>query len=287
MKSPDFDYVKAKNLDDVFASLHTYKDSAQILAGGQSLLAMLNLRMANPQILIDISGINNLKGIEKSGNTLRIGALTTHNEILNSDLVRLHVPLLSQAVPYVAHLAIRNKGTIGGSLALGDPAAEYPAVALALNASLVIQNAKGERRVKAQNFFISLYRTAVQPEEVLVAVEFPIAASNQKFVFMELARRMGDYAMVGLALALTMDGKTIRECAISLMAMDDKPILAPSAMKSLTGQQIQSESILQAQNALDKDLDPPGDLQANAATKKHLARVLLSRALTQAGESHV
>lgn len=104
---------------------------------------------------------------------------------------------------------------------------------------------------------------------------------------MELARRMGDYAMVGLALALTMDGKTIRECAISLMAMDDKPILAPSAMKSLAGQQIHSESILQAQNALDKDLDPPGDLQANAATKKHLARVLLSRALTQAGESHV
>jgi len=287
MKSPDFEYVKAKNLEDVFASLHAYKDSAQILAGGQSLLAMLNLRMANPQILIDISGIDKLKGIEKSGNTLRIGALTTHNEILNSDLVRLHVPLLSQAVPYVAHLAIRNKGTIGGSLALGDPAAEYPAVALALNASLVIQNAKGERRIKAQDFFISLYKTAVQPEELLVAVEFPIATSNQKFVFMELARRMGDYAMVGLALALTMDGKTIRECAISLMAMDDKPILAPSAMKSLTGQQIQSESILQAQNALEKDLNPPGDLQANAATKKHLARVLLSRALTQAGESHV
>ena len=287
MKSPDFEYVKAKNLEDVFASLHAYKDSAQILAGGQSLLAMLNLRMANPQILIDISGIDKLKGIEKSGNTLRIGALTTHNEILNSDLVRLHVPLLSQAVPYVAHLAIRNKGTIGGSLALGDPAAEYPAVALALNASLVIQNAKGERRIKAQDFFISLYKTAVQPEELLVAVEFPIATNNQKFVFMELARRMGDYAMVGLALALTMDGKTIRECAISLMAMDDKPILAPSAMKSLAGQQIHSESILQAQNALEKDLDPPGDLQANAATKKHLARVLLSRALTQAGESHV
>ena len=287
MKSPDFEYVKAKNLEDVFASLHAHKDSAQILAGGQSLLAMLNLRMANPQILIDISGIDKLKGIEKSGNTLRIGALTTHNEILNSDLVRLHVPLLSQAVPYVAHLAIRNKGTIGGSLALGDPAAEYPAVALALNASLVIQNAKGERRIKAQDFFISLYKTAVQPEELLVAVEFPIATNNQKFVFMELARRMGDYAMVGLALALTMDGKTIRECAISLMAMDDKPILAPSAMKSLAGQQIHSESILQAQNALDKDLDPPGDLQANAATKKHLARVLLSRALTQAGESHV
>lgn len=156
MKSPDFEYVKAKNLEDVFASLHAYKDSAQILAGGQSLLAMLNLRMANPQILIDISGIDKLKGIEKSGNTLRIGALTTHNEILNSDLVRLHVPLLSQAVPYVAHLAIRNKGTIGGSLALGDPAAEYPAVALALNASLVIQMQK-VKDVSRRRTFLSAY----------------------------------------------------------------------------------------------------------------------------------
>ena len=287
MKSPDFEYVKAKNIEDVFASLHTYKDSAQILAGGQSLLAMLNLRMANPQILIDISGIDSMKGIEKLGNALRIGALTTHNEILNSDLVKLHVPLLAQAVPYVAHLAIRNKGTIGGSLALGDPAAEYPAVALALNATLVIQSSKGERRVKAHDFFLSLYRTAVQSEEVLIAVEFPLATSNHRFVFLELARRKGDYAMVGLAVALTMDGKTIRECALSFMAMDDKPVLAPNAMKALIGQHIHPESILLAQNALDADLDPPGDLQADASTKKHLARVLLSRALTQAGELHV
>ena len=287
MKSPDFEYVKAKNIEDVFASLHTYKDSAQILAGGQSLLTMLNLRMANPQILIDISGIDAMKGIEKIGNILRIGALTTHNAILNSDLVKLHVPLLAQAVPYVAHLAIRNKGTIGGSLALGDPAAEYPAIALALNATLVIQSAKGERRVKAHDFFISLYRTAVQTEEVLVAVEFPVASTNQRFVFLELARRKGDYAMVGLAVSLTMDGKTILDCAVSLMAMDDKPVLAPSAMKALTGKQINHDNILLAQIALDTDLNPPGDLQANAATKKHLARVLLSRALEQVGESHV
>jgi carbon-monoxide dehydrogenase medium subunit len=153
--------------------------------------------------------------------------------------------------PYVAHLAIRNKGTMGGSLALGDPAAEYPAIALALNATLVIQSAKGERRVKAHDFCISLYRTAVQTEEVLVAVEFPVASANQRFVFLELARRKGDYAMVGLAVALTMDGKTIRDCAVSLMAMDDKPVLAPSAMKALTGKQISPESILLAQTALD------------------------------------
>jgi carbon-monoxide dehydrogenase medium subunit len=287
MKSPDFEYLKAKNIEQVFASLHTYKDTALILAGGQSLLAMMNLRMANPQILIDISGIDAMKGIEKVGNILRIGALTTHSDILNSDLVKHHVPLLAQAVPYVAHLAIRNKGTIGGSLALGDPAAEYPAVALALNATLIIQSAKGERRIKAHDFFISLYRTAVQTEEVLVAVEFPVATTNQKFVFLELARRKGDYAMVGLAVAISMKGATLSECALSWMAMDDKPVLSRSAMKALTGQQIRPESILLAQNALDTDLDPPGDLQANALTKKHLARVLLSRALTQAGESHV
>jgi len=151
----------------------------------------------------------------------------------------------------------------------------------------VIQSSKGERRVKAHDFFISLYRTAVQTEEVLVAIEFPVTSANQRFVFLELARRKGDYAMVGLAVALTMDGKTIRDCALSLMAMDDKPVLAPSAMKALTGKQINPDSILLAQAALDTDLDPPGDLQANTATKKHLARVLLSRALVQAGESHV
>ena len=123
MKAPAFDYVKPKDLSEALRLLQQYGAGAQVLAGGQSLLAMLNLRMANPSILIDISGINTMKGIEKLGNTLRIGALTTHNDILNSDLVKLHVPLLAQAVPYVAHLAIRNKGTIGGSLALGDPAA--------------------------------------------------------------------------------------------------------------------------------------------------------------------
>jgi carbon-monoxide dehydrogenase medium subunit len=150
MKSPEFSYLKAQSLDEVFTALQVHGDSAQILAGGQSLLAMLNLRMANPSLLIDISGLDSLKGIQKTGEVVRIGALTTHHEVMTSSIVQSHVPLLAQAVPYVAHLAIRNKGTMGGSLALGDPAAEYPAVALALNATLVIQSAKGERRVKAK-----------------------------------------------------------------------------------------------------------------------------------------
>lgn len=287
MKSPEFSYLKAQSLAEVFTALQAHGDSAQILAGGQSLLAMLNLRMANPSLLIDISGLDFLKGIQKTGEVVRIGALTTHHEVMTSSIVQSHVPLLAQAVPYVAHLAIRNKGTMGGSLALGDPAAEYPAVALALNATLVIQSAKGERRVKAKEFFISLYRTAVETQEVLIAVEFPVATANQRFVFSELARRKGDYAMVGMALALSLEGKTIRDASLAFMAMDDKPILAPHAMKAMLGQTINPETILKAQNGLDTDLNPAGDLLANAATKKHLSRVLLSRALMQAGATHV
>lgn len=287
MKSPEFSYLKAQTMADVFSALKTHGDAAQLLAGGQSLLAMLNLRMANPSILIDISGLDSLKGIQQNGNVIRIGALTTHHEIDSSRIVKEHIPLLAQAVPYVAHLAIRNKGTIGGSLALGDPAAEYPAVALALNATLIIQSATGERRVKASEFFISLYRTAVQADEILIGVEFPIAKPNQRFVFSELARRKGDYAMAGMALALSLEGQTIQDVALAFMAMDDKPILAPRAMKALTGQSINSQTISQAQAALDEDLQPAGDLSANAATKKHLSRVLLSRALIQAGATHV
>lgn len=287
MKSPEFSYLKAQTMGDVFSALKTHGESAQLLAGGQSLLAMLNLRMANPSILIDISGLDSLKGIQQSGNVIRIGALTTHHEIDSSNIVKAHIPLLAQAVPYVAHLAIRNKGTIGGSLALGDPAAEYPAVALALNATLIIQSATGERRVKASEFFISLYRTAVQAEEILIGVEFPIAKPNQRFVFSELARRKGDYAMAGMALTLSLEGQTIQDVALAFMAMDDKPILAPRAMKALTGQTINPKTISQAQAALDEDLQPAGDLSANAATKKHLSRVLLSRALIQAGATHV
>lgn len=287
MKSPDFEYARVKNLADVFALQKLHGESAQILAGGQSLLAVMNLRMANPQVLIDIGDLHELRGIEHTKNTVRIGALTTHHNILTSAVVQQHIPLLAQAVPHVAHLAIRNKGTIGGSLALGDPAAEYPAVALALNATLILKSAKSERRVSARDFFISLYRTAVKPDEILVAVEFPVATSDQRFVFLELSRRKGDYAIVGLAATFTLKGKTVSDCALAYMSVDDKPVLAPLAMEAMEGQTIDASSIAQAQKALDKDLNPAGDLQGNTATKKQLARVLLSRALMQAGEQHV
>jgi carbon-monoxide dehydrogenase medium subunit len=279
MKAAAFDYTKVDSVSEAVALLSRHAGSAQILAGGQSLMAMMNLRLAQPELLIDISGIDGLKGIEVRGSVLRIGALTTHHAILQSDLVARHAPLLAQAVPHVAHLAIRNVGTIGGSLALADPAAEYPAVALALHATIVAQGPQGERRIAIGDYFKGLYQTALQPDELLVAVEIPVAQPGQKFHFDELSRRRGDYAMVGLGCALTLDGARVQEARIALLAVGDGPVLASKAMAALQGQTLDAATVQAAQQALAQDLSPNGDLQADPATKIHLARVLLGRAL--------
>ena len=279
MKAAAFDYTRASSVDVAIDLLTQHAPSAQILAGGQSLMAMMNLRLAQPGMLIDISGIEALKTIEVSGKTLRIGALVTHHAMAQSDLVARHVPLLAQAVPHVAHLAIRHVGTIGGSLALADPAAEYPAVALALNATIVAQGPKGTRRIPIADYFHGLYQTALQSDELLVAVEFPVAQAGQAFHFDELSRRRGDYAMVGLACALTLQGSTVAQARLAYLAVGDGPVLATHAMDAIQGQTLDAAHIQAAQQALTKDLQPNGDLQADAATKVHLARVLLGRAL--------
>jgi carbon-monoxide dehydrogenase medium subunit len=279
MKAAAFDYTKVGTVDEAVQVLARHAGSAQILAGGQSLMAMMNLRLAQPQLLVDISGIASLKGIQVQGQVLHIGALTTHHALLQSDLVARHAPLLAQAVPHVAHLAIRNVGTIGGSLALADPAAEYPAVALALNATLVVMGPQGQRRIAVADYFKGLYQTALAPDELLLGVEITLAQSNQRFHFDELSRRRGDYAMVGLACALTLDATRVKEARLALLAVGDGPVLALGAMKALAGQSITEATIQAAQQALAQDLQPNGDLQADPATKIHLARVLLGRAL--------
>ncbi len=279
MKAAAFDYTRASSVEQAIDLLREHAPSAQILAGGQSLMAMMNLRLAQPGILIDIGGIQALKSIAVQGKVLRIGALVTHHAVMQSDLVAKHVPLLAQAVPHVAHLAIRNVGTIGGSLALADPAAEYPAVALALKATIVAQGPKGERRIAIDDYFQGLYQTALQSDELLVAIEFPLAESGQVFHFDELSRRRGDYAMVGLACALRMQGQLVQEVRLAYLAVGDGPVLAKAAMDRLQGQTLDAASIQAAQQALATDLHPNGDLQADAATKVHLARVLLGRAL--------
>jgi len=279
MKSAAFNYHRANSLGDALACMARYDGQALWLAGGQSLLAMMNLRLANPPALIDIRGIPGLTDIKHEGDVVRIGALCTHQQLLASTVIRESLPLLASAVPHVAHLAIRNVGTIGGSLALADPAAEYPTVVQALNGTLIAHSTNGERRIPVKDYFQGLYQTALQPGELLTAIELPAAKPGERFHFDELSRRRGDYGMVGLAAATKVQGGALSGVRLSFLAVGDGPVLAERAMAVLEGKPLEDFVIRQAQQVLDQDLQPSGDLQATAATKLHCARVLLGRAL--------
>lgn len=283
MKAPSFDYVKPNTLDEAFAFLKQYGAGAQILAGGQSLLAILNLGLAMPEVLVDISGIAELKDIAVTADHVRVGALVTHAKLQASQDIAQHVPLLSQCIPHVAHLAIRNSGTMGGSMALADPAAEYPAVALALNAVITLQSSQGTRDVSANDYFLGLYATARREDEILVAVSFPKIKPNQVMVFDELTRRRGDYALCGLAAAFDMQGAQIAAVRLAYLSMADTPILAPHAAAALVGKPLSDATLHAAQTALDKDLSPLGDLHGSAVGKMHWAKVLLARHVRQLG----
>jgi len=279
VKAPDFAYAKPGSLNEVFDLLDRHGDGARVLAGGQSLLASLNLRLSEPELLIDITGIPGLAGIAVSGQTLRIGALTTHRQIETSTEIARHLPLLAQAVGNVAHAAIRNLGTFGGSIALADPAAEYPACAVALDATFVLARRGAERRVKAREFFRGLYETALQPGELLTAGEFPLPAPDYRSVFLELARRHGDYAIVGLAAHARLAGGRISDARLAFLGAGSTPVLALRAAAALEGRQPDAQTIAAAQAALAEELELPADLYSSRATKLQLARVLLGRAL--------
>lgn len=285
MKAPAFDYVKPKNLDEAFVLLKQYGSGAQILAGGQSLMAILNLGLAMPEVLIDITGIDGLKDVVVTDHQVRVGALVTHAKLQTNPDIARHVPLLAQCIPHVAHMAIRNAGTMGGSMALSDPAAEYPAVALALNAVITLQSAKGSRDVMASDYFLGLYTTARTEDELVVAVSFPKVKPNQVMVFDELTRRRGDYALCGLAAAFEMQGPHISAVRLAYLSMGETPVLAAHAAAALVGKALTEETIAEAQTALAQDLSPLGDLHGSALGKLHWAKVLLARSVRQIGVS--
>src|SRR5712671_1087452 len=199
MKAPRFAYARPASIAEAMALLQKHGDDARVLAGGQSLVPMLNFRLAAPKVLVDINRIESLAGIKVTKSFVRIGALTRHVDLERSADVAEHLPLVASAIPHIAHPAIRNRGTFGGSCALADPAAELPACALALGATFVVAGKKGERRIAAEDFFKGLYSTALKEGELLVAAEFPLPKPGYASAFGELARRHGDYAMVGLA----------------------------------------------------------------------------------------
>ena len=264
MKAAPFGYAKPRSLDEVFGILDRHGEGARVLAGGQSLIPSLAMRLSSPEVLVDITGLTQLRSITFDRGVLRIGALATHADIEKSVEVRKHAPLLAEAARHIAHPAIRNRGTLGGSLALADPAAEYPACMLALDASVFIQNKSQKRFVKASHFFKGLFETALKPGELVTAVEIPAQLDGERSTFIELARRHGDYAIVGLA---AFRGAETR---LAFLNVGPTPVLAKNAALKKT--------LAEAKEALKADLMPTADLHNSAATKMHLAGVLLERA---------
>ncbi|MGB4117787.1 MAG: xanthine dehydrogenase family protein subunit M [Polaromonas sp.] len=279
MKAPAFSYLRPRQLHEVLALLAAHGDEARLLAGGQTLLATLNMRLSEPALLIDMQAVSELKGLSLEGQALRIGAMVTHTEIETSDLVAQHAPLLTAAAPHIAHRAIRNLGTFGGSIAYGDPAAEWPACLLALGGVIVARSLRGERRIAADDFFTGLYTTELAPDEVIVACDIPVTQANQKMSFSELARRHGDYAVVGLAATAMVTGNKMSDVRLAWIGVGSTPMRSFKTEQAMDGQQLTMQTLTQAVDVLRSELAPIPDLTHSEAAKRQLASVLLKRAL--------
>ena len=276
MKAAAFSYARAASVVNALELLVAHGDGAKVLSGGQSLMPAMNLRLISPELIVDIGELAELRGIAVSGDALTIGALSRHVDLLRSPEVAAHVPLLTEAIAHVAHPAIRNRGTIGGSLAHADPASELPACMVALNATIIIRGQAGERRMAAENFFTGIYETALSPQELLIAVELPVGRKNSAHFFHEFARRHGDYAIAGLAAQAVVEGNVFADLRLGFFAVGDRPILTKAANR-LTNIPITSAVLSEVSAALAEELDPQNDQQATAAMRRHLAKVLLVR----------
>ena len=275
MKAPDFSYEKPTSISDVLALLANDELDSQLLAGGQSLMPMMNFRMANPGTLVDISGVSELAGITECTNTIEIGAMVRYCELEQSNIIKTHCPLIALVLPYVAHAAIRNRGTIGGSIGLSDPAAELPAVLLALDGSIEVTSGNGVRLEPASSFFKGVYETACEPDELITKIILPKAHLKQNFGFHEVARRHGDYAMAGVCIAQDSD-LSIR---VAFFGVADKAIRATNVEKLLSGSASFSQDLIKdAQNAT-SEIEFEGDMNASPEAKQHIANVVLERAL--------
>jgi carbon-monoxide dehydrogenase medium subunit len=281
LKARAFSYARPSTVMEALEAFAGSGEDASYIAGGQSLVPALALRLQAPQLLIDIAHIAALRGVELQGDWLRIGALTRHCEVLTDPLIGRHAPLYREAAPHVAHPAIRNKGTIGGSISHADPASEFPAMTLAMGAELEIANREGTRRVPADDFFIDLFQTAIEPGELLVAIHVPVIRSGHRWAFHELARRRGDYALVGCGILAEFADDLIERVRIAFFSVGSTPLRARQAELSLIGKRLDGAAVAAAQAVVGDDLDPPEDEQVPPAMKRHLARVLVGRLLGQ------
>ena len=283
MKPPVFEYFRPASTQEALGFLAA-QPGAKPLAGGQSLIPAMNFRLAAPEALVDLNGITSLSGISRlESGGIRFGAMTRHHEIETSPLVAAHAPLLTETMPFIAHRQIRNRGTVGGSLAHADPAAELPAVMLALGATLVLTSMAGERRLPAAEFFTGLFATALEPGELLTAVELPAGTASSGSAFIEMARRHGDYAVVGVAVTVTLGDSGVCDAArIVLCSVGEGPVTAGRVAVALEGFRPDADVIQAAADAVQGNIDPPSDIHASAEFRRQLARVLTGRALERA-----
>ncbi|MBE7554378.1 MAG: xanthine dehydrogenase family protein subunit M [Anaerolineales bacterium] len=287
MKPPSFEYFAPTTTAEALALLAQHGYEAKPLAGGQSLIPTMNFRLAQPGVLIDLNPISELAYIRPSDDGgLRIGTMTRQRQVERDPLVAERAPLIHETMPYIAHPQIRNRGTFGGSLAHADPAAELPAVTTALNARFRARSQRGERWLAADEFFVSLFATALEPDELLVEIALPPLPPRSGWAFTEMSRRHGDYALVGVAAVVTLDERDRCQAAkIVFLSVGDGPVEAQQAAQLLIGQAPSPEAIrAAAETAAQVDIAPNSDIHASAEFRCHLARVLAQRVLTQAVE---
>jgi carbon-monoxide dehydrogenase medium subunit len=287
MKPAPFKYYAPTTVEEALAHLSEHGYDAKALAGGQSLIPTMNFRLAQPSVLVDLNNIPELFYIHPDENGgLRIGAMTRESQVEHSPLVVERAPLLHETMPYIAHPQIRNRGTIGGTLAHADPAAELPAVSVALNGRFRLRSQAGERWVAADEFFIGFFTTALEPDELLVEVALPPMPPRSGWSFLEVARRHGDYALVGVAAVATLDDRgQCLQARLVFLSVGDGPVEAHQAAEMLTGQ-IPSPEVIRAaaETAAKADVDPGSDIHASAEYRRHLVQVLARRALEEAVE---
>ena len=282
MKPAPFDYISPGSIDETLATLAQHGYDAKILAGGQSLVPSMNFRLTQPAVLVDVNHIPTLAGIQTTANGgLKIGAMTRQRTIERDARIAQYAPLLAEVMPHIAHPQIRNRGTIGGSLAHADPAAELPVVAVALDAKIEIRRQGSTRTVAASDFFQGVFMADVEPEELVTHIEFPKWEANNGFAFLEMARRHGDFALVGVAVVVGLDeGGKCRHIKLIYLNVGETPISATQAAQSLIGNPLSNRAIEHAaQHAAQHEIDPIGNIHASVPYQRHLATVLTRRAL--------
>ncbi|HEY6209521.1 MAG TPA: xanthine dehydrogenase family protein subunit M [Gemmatimonadales bacterium] len=286
MKPAPFEYHRPGTLDEALVLMAARAGEARPLAGGQSLIPAMNFRLARPAALVDLNRVAELAYVRPADGGLRIGAMARQRAVERSPVVQRVTPLLAEAMPFIAHLQIRNRGTVGGSLAHADPAAELPAVMLALDARLEARSSSGARTIAATAFFTGLFGTALAPDELLVEIALPPLPPASGTAFVEVARRHGDYALAGAAVVVTLDGRgRCRDARMALLSVGAGPVLATEAMKVCVGESPSDEMLRAAgETAATRDVDPPSDIHASAAYRRRLVAVLTRRALARAVE---